>query len=86
MAVRAQDEWRIYEWFDMALTFSYGTGPLTALEAELPRLGNSARSYAFRLLFQNNTGIETRQPEALINALLSFYLALLYVVSALVEP
>jgi hypothetical protein len=76
VAVRAQDEWRTHdwhEWFDMALTFSYGPGPLTALEAELPRFGDSARSYAFRLLFQNDTGIETRQPDALVHALLSFY-------------
>lgn len=76
VAVRAQDEWRTHdwhEWFDMALTFSYGPGPLTALEAELPRFGDSARSYAFRLLFQNDTGIETRQPDSLAHALLSLY-------------
>ena len=75
-AVRAQDEWRTHdwhEWFDMALTFSYGPGPLTALEADLPRFGDSARSYAFRLLFQNDTAIETRQPDALVHALLSLY-------------
>jgi hypothetical protein len=71
VAVRAQDEWRTHdwhEWFDMALTFSYGPGPLTALEAELLRFGDSAKSYAFRLLFQNNTGIETRQAGVAIPA------------------
>ena len=76
IAVRAQDEWRTHdwhEWFDMALTFSYGPGPLTALEAELPRFGEPGRNYALRLLFQNETGIETRQPDELVQALLSLY-------------
>jgi hypothetical protein len=76
IAVRAQDEWRTHdwhEWFDMALTFSYGPGPLTSLEAELPRFGEPGRNYALRLLFQNETGIETRQPDALLQALLSLY-------------
>ncbi len=57
----------------MALTFSYGPGPLTALEAELPRFGDSAKNYALRLLFQNDSGIEMRQPDALVHALLSLY-------------
>lgn len=76
IAVRAQDEWRSHdwhEWFDMALTYSYGPGPLAALEAELPKFGENGRNYALRLLFQNETGIETRQPNELVHALLGLY-------------
>jgi hypothetical protein len=76
IAIRAQDEWRSHdwhEWFDMALTYSYGPGPLAALEAELPMLGENGRNYALRLLYQNESGIETRQPSELVHALLGLY-------------
>jgi hypothetical protein len=76
IAIQGMDDWRSNdwrEWYDLCLVLSFGSGTLTALEADLSRLGTRGKQFALRVLFRNGIRISEQDKRELLAALLSAY-------------